>query len=109
ALEGTDTAPDATGRAQVYLTGTGQLLVITVWNMPPLADGRHVYQAWLVDENRRTSAGVFRVDPMGRGTVIYRAGPDVRFDGIGVTLEPDPYGESPRGQRILAGSGEQPR
>lgn len=60
--------------------------------------------------NRRcTSIGVFRVDPMGRGTIIHRAGLDVRFDGIGVTLEPHCYGEIPRGQQVLAGSGETTR
>lgn len=101
-LAGTEAAPEAAGSAWLYESDAGQLWVVSVWNLPILPDLRQVYQVWLVDDDDRLNAGVFRVDPAGRGTIIFRANANLTFDSIGVTREPDPYGDRPRGIQVLA-------
>lgn len=102
-LVATDAAPDAAGRVALYRTGNGLLVVVSVWGLPELADRRHVYQLWLNDEERKLNGGVFRVDPSGRGALIHRAaGEDIHITTIGVTLEPDPFGDAPRGRQVLS-------
>lgn len=94
-------ASQAAGRASLYQTESGHLVVVSVWDLPMLEDHRHVYQVWLHDAGGRRNGGVFRVDPRGRGTLIYRAAGDLDVQAIGITREPDPYGEEPRGPQVL--------
>ncbi|HEX6988765.1 MAG TPA: anti-sigma factor [Bacillota bacterium] len=102
-LQGEPPAPGAFGRASVYTTGSGTLVVVTAWDLPSLPAETAVYQVWLVRDGERVNAGVFRTDPRGNGVVIYRHPGELEFDAVGITVEPDPYGDAPRGHRVLVG------
>lgn len=101
-LTGTDAAPEARGRVVVYRRSAGYLVVLVADGLPPL-ERDQVYQCWLLRDGERTSAGVFTVDARGRGSLAYYV-EEFSFQGIGITHEPDPWGEAPRGQRMLAGT-----
>lgn len=102
-LRGDAPAPDAFGRASVYSTGTATLVVITAWDLPSLPGDTAVYQVWLGQDGERVNAGVFRADPRGNGVLIYRHPGTLDLDSVGITVEPDPYGDIPRGERVLVG------
>lgn len=100
-LTGTGMAPGARGRAVVYRRSQGYLVVLVVDGLPPL-EGDQVYQAWLLHDGQRANAGVFTVDENGHGSLAYYT-EQFPYAGIGITREPDPWGETPRGQRMLGG------
>lgn len=101
ALYPTADNPQGTGTAYLVHTPEGMQIVVQVANAKQLTDDQ-AYQVWLLKNGERQNAGTFRVDNRGSGILIYSFGnrkPD--FDSIGITREPDPYGTSPRGPKVL--------
>jgi anti-sigma-K factor RskA len=91
---------DPSGSALILQNGDQKRLVI---HMNGLAStkGEEAYQVWLVNNGKRHNAGTFRVDETGRGVITYYfADPNMQFDSIGITIEPDPYGDQPRGKKV---------
>ncbi|WP_416829183.1 anti-sigma factor domain-containing protein [Ectobacillus polymachus] len=64
--------------------------------------GNEAYQVWLINKGQRRNAGTFYVEQNGKGALSYiMVHPEIPFDSIGITLEPDADGTYPRGRKIL--------
>jgi anti-sigma factor RsiW len=91
---------EPSGNAWVLQSGKQKRLVVHM-NGLQSTQGQEAYQVWLIHDGKRQSAGTFRVDETGRGVITYYFNdPDVQFESIGITLEPDPYGDQPRGKKV---------
>lgn len=91
----------AKGTVQLVKQGKNKRIVANVKGLSA-TKGTEVYQVWLLHNGQRRSAGTFRVDSLGNGTLIYTMkNPDLSFDNIGITLEPDAGGSQPRGKKVL--------
>lgn len=101
ALAAAPAAPAA--RGTVLLLVERQTLALAVDGMPPLLPDQ-VYQLWLIDNDQRTSGGVFRVDDAGRGVLVVQAPRrlDV-YDAVGVTIEPAGGSAAPTTPRVIGG------
>jgi anti-sigma-K factor RskA len=98
----TDVAPGATGVVVVSPDGTDGALVVD--GLPALDETRQ-YQLWLIRDGRRTSGGVFSVDPAGYGVLhVDSPAPLAAYDGFGVTIEPHGGSPEPTGAKVLGGS-----
>lgn len=106
ALAGTDSAPAAQGWAAVYTVEGEHYVLLSVNGLPPLS-GEQAYQAWLIRDGKRTNAGTFLVDRMGRGGLVYRTEQPFEFQALGITLEPDALGDQPRGTKVLGATFQQ--
>lgn len=100
-LRPTAAARGARGVAVLRTVDGRQVLVITVAGLPPVT-APSVYQAWLLRDGARTSAGVVRVSKDGTGVLRYEAPGDLHgYQGVGITREPDGPAPAPRGPRVL--------
>lgn len=91
----------ASGQAWLMNKGGSLQLVLHTSGLSAL-QGEQVYQVWLIKDGSRLNGGTFRVDPSGSGVLTYVIdGKDRPFDAIGITLEPDPGGTQPRGNKVL--------
>ncbi|RJS62015.1 anti-sigma factor [Bacillus sp. PK3_68] len=91
------------GSAVILQQGKTRSLVVQVNHLPQLA-GSEVYQVWLLNNGKRESAGVFKPDESGAGILTYQLAQDLKFDQIGITVEPDQYSIEPRGEKIVGSS-----
>ncbi|HSK99469.1 MAG TPA: anti-sigma factor [Rubrobacteraceae bacterium] len=96
-LEPTDLAPRAGGELRVREsdpTDPNARAELEVWGLPR-CDENEYYELWFGEEGGRVSAGTFRVDTDGRGT-LYMTVPEEagRYRQVGITLEEFP--EEPR-------------
>lgn len=101
-LKSTDASMD-TAEGTVWLLRQGAEVEI-VGSFAGLAANQagDAYQVWLIHEGERQSAGTFQVDALGRGAIAYHMdNPDLPFDSIDITLEPDSHGSVPRGKTVL--------
>lgn len=104
ALSATKSDQPAAGTAYLASASGKQVMIIQVRHAETLT-GNEVYQAWLVKDGHRQSAGTFRVDESGDGLLVFSAkGQIPTFDSIGITREPDTNSTSPRGPKILGTS-----
>lgn len=86
-------------RAVVFIADSRAALALE--DMPPPPEGM-IYQAWLVQDGRRDSAGTFGVGPSGSGLYVLEAPQDMAvYAWLGVTLEPMPGSPGPTGERVL--------
>lgn len=94
--------PEANGKAWVATHGDESNLVMCFYHMPK-NEGKQTYQVWLLHNGERSNAGTFNVDAQGNGVLTFRAkkGELPAFESIGITLEPDPNGNEPRGKKVL--------
>lgn len=101
-LKSFDTSsPGARGQAFLMQRGSDLQLVLQASGLPEL-QGEQAYQVWIVKSGNRLNGGTFRVDPQGNGVLTFTFDVDNReFDTIGITLEPDPLGDKPRGKKVL--------
>ncbi|MFF2449635.1 anti-sigma factor domain-containing protein [Neobacillus sp. NPDC058068] len=99
-LQGQDAAASAKGNAYLLQEGRDTILVIELNNMPSTKDGE-VYQVWLLKNGNRENAGTLKPDLNGNGLITYRMPKDHSFDGIGITLEPNPNNTQPQGQKVM--------
>lgn len=91
---------NTSGSALILQNGNQKRLVVYMDGLPS-TKGEEAYQVWLVHEGKRHNAGTFRVDETGRGvSTYYFDDPNMQFDSIGITIEPDPYGDQPRGKKV---------
>jgi hypothetical protein len=96
----TESMNQASGHAWILQNGDQKRLVIDMNGLEP-TKGEEAYQVWLIHEGKRQNAGTFHVDKEGRGMVTYYlSNPDIQFESIGITLEPDPHGVQPRGKKV---------
>ena len=81
------TEADLPGWGYFCRTEDGAVGWVVVEGMP--ATGGSVYQIWLVDGDRRESAGMFVTDDAGRGFGVVRAdAPVTSFKQLWITIEP---------------------
>lgn len=98
-------SPEAAGSGgTVYMvpSQTGTRVVISVWGLHQ-PRGENVYHLWLIRDGERRSGGTFVTDADGRGGAVLNL-PGVDFQQVGITLEPDARGMTPRGQKVLGAS-----
>ena len=95
ALAPTDAAPGASGEVR-YLPD-GQVLVVDVQNLPPLASGQ-VYEVWLIGADGPKPAGVFD-QPTDEHAVIADRG---QYQTLAITAEPGPLGTAAPTGEIVA-------
>ncbi|WP_338749328.1 anti-sigma factor [Bacillus sp. FJAT-52991] len=91
---------EANGSAFIVQQGDDKKLVIQVDNLPK-AEGKKVYQVWLLNNGVRQNAGIFKPNNHGSGVLTYELQEDETFDNIGITLEPDQNSLKPRGEKII--------
>jgi hypothetical protein len=90
----------ASGNAWVLQSGEQKKLVVHLNGLASTI-GEQAYQVWIIHNGQRLNAGTFRVDEKGRGMLTYHfSDPNMQFESIGITLEPDPYGNQPRGKKV---------
>ncbi|MGG3506394.1 anti-sigma factor [Paenibacillus lautus] len=94
---------DAYGIAGVVENGKSKQFVVYVFKAKATI-GNEAYQVWLIRDNKRKSAGTFRVDDKGVGILSMPVASEesLVFDGIGITLEPDDRGNLPRGTKMFS-------
>jgi anti-sigma-K factor RskA len=100
-LQGTTSAPNATGLLVISLDGTHGTLVVD--QLPVLSESQQ-YQLWLIRDGQRTSGGVFSVDEKGyKGMYIKSPEPLDSYMGFGITVEPAGGSGGPTGDKVLGG------
>ena len=73
------------------------------WPMPELEPGK-TYQAWLVQDGQRVSAGTFGVNRDGYGVLIINSGkPVTEYQQLGITVEPAGGSPAPTTPRVMGG------
>ncbi len=101
ALQGTETAPLASGRLY-YMPGDRQA-VLVVSGLPALPAGQ-VYQLWLHKGDEQLSGGAFQIEPDGRGMLVVNSGePLYSYQDCIITSEPRGGSTIPLGQHYLWG------
>ncbi|PGL70608.1 anti-sigma factor [Bacillus sp. AFS055030] len=91
----------ARGDAWVYKKGSQKQIVFKLRGLET-TKGTEAYQAWLIHDGKRRSAGTFHVDKNGNGFLSYVLKEnDQSFEAIGISLEPDANSIQPRGKKIL--------
>lgn len=104
-LEPTGLAPEAGGEVRVYETGSNMEVRLEVWGMPETSPDEY-YELWLVDKDRRISAGSFTVSPDGRTEARLNAPATVLAEGyrqVGITSETTQEDPLPSGKKVLGG------
>jgi hypothetical protein len=93
--------PAAKGNAWLVEQGQMNQVVVNLQGLQATR-GDEAYQVWLIKEEKRYNCGTIRVDDQGTGVLAYNVNTaSFPFQDIGVTLEPDPHGDQPRGRKIL--------
>lgn len=96
-LQGTDLAPQASGRLYFHPGETTGLLL--VYGLSGLAPDE-TYQFWVIGPDGPQSAGLFQVQPDGRGELpITLPAPVDRYQAVSVSREP--AGGSPQPTRLV--------
>lgn len=90
----------ASARVVFAREGVGLRITLEGQGLALLAPGE-VYQLWLIKDGKRTSGGVFVVDATGKGGMSTWLPGDAPFDALGVTREPDAFGNQPRGPKVM--------
>lgn len=100
-LEGTSLAPETSGYVMVFRDQNYGSLAIT---HAPLLTEDQQYQIWLIQNDVRTSGGVFSVNEDGYGNLMVSAEqPLDSFQSFGVTIEPLGGSPQPTGEKVLGG------
>jgi Anti-sigma-K factor rskA, C-terminal/Putative zinc-finger len=78
----------------LFLAPGGTQAVMVIDKLPPAPAGR-LYQVWLVQDGRRTSAALFTA-AQGNGAQLLLSAPQPlrSYQSLGITLEPAPRGSS---------------
>jgi anti-sigma-K factor RskA len=100
-LQGSPAAPGASGVLVFSPDGTQGTLVVA--DLPALSPVQQ-YQLWLIRDGKRTSGGVFSVDPHGYySLVVLSPLPLTNYTAFGVTIEPAGGSPGPTGEKVLGG------
>ncbi|WP_424768242.1 anti-sigma factor [Paenibacillus sp. sgz302251] len=89
----------AQGLATIVIDKTGTHLLVQAEQLPEL-EGTQAFQVWMIKGEDKYSAGTFIPDS-GTGAIYYTL-QDQGYDTIAITLEPDAFGDTPRGEIVLA-------
>ncbi|MBO2944047.1 anti-sigma factor [Paenibacillus sp. F411] len=89
----------AQGLATIVIDSQGTHLVVQAENLPEL-QSNEAFQVWLIKGEDKRNAGTFLARD-GIGALYYTFEPE-DYDTVAITVEPDAYGEQPRGRLILA-------
>jgi hypothetical protein len=93
--------PQAKGNAWLVEQGQTNKVVVNLQGLQATT-GDEAYQVWLIKEEKRYNCGTIQVDDQGTGVLAYNVNTaSFPFQDIGVTLEPDPHGDQPRGRKVL--------
>lgn len=87
------------GLATIVIDQKGTHLVVQAEHLPEL-QGTEAFQVWLIKGDTKVSAGTF-LSEQGHGAMYYTFTPQ-DYDTIAITLEPDAFGQQPRGEIVLA-------
>ena len=88
----------------VYVQPDSKLALLCVYALPQLEAGK-TYQAWLVGDGKRVSAGTFDVNEDGYGALLIESGEPVRrFQQLGITIEPEGGSPAPTSPRVMGGN-----
>ena len=101
-LAGTAAAPRASARAVLVQGASGGVLLLTADGLRPPTKAE-VYQLWLLDGSRHTSAGVLSVTPAGQGLLSARLPAGIAVQALGITAEPHGPAPRPYGVKVLGG------
>lgn len=76
------------GAATVFFSPQSNSALITVANLPPLAQDQ-IYQVWLIKGDQALPSELFNTGADGRGRLIVRGDePFSAYTGVGITVEP---------------------
>jgi anti-sigma-K factor RskA len=101
ALASTDQSPGAIGT--LIMDQAGEYGTLVVDNLAEL-DFDQQYQVWLIVDGQRTSAGLFSVNYDGYASLeLLAPQPLIKYDAIGITVEPAGGSPGPTGERVLGG------
>jgi anti-sigma-K factor RskA len=88
----------------IYAQPDSKVALLCVYALPQLEPGK-TYQAWLVEDGRRVSAGTFDVNADGYGALLIQAGRPVNeYQQVGITVEPEGGSPAPTTPRIMGGN-----
>jgi anti-sigma-K factor RskA len=88
----------------VYAESSATVALLCVYRLPNLEPGK-TYQAWLIQDDERVSAGTFEVNQEGYGVLIIQSdAPLGEFDGLGITVEPAGGSPAPTTPRVMGGT-----
>lgn len=101
ALNGTEFAPQSTGKIVISRDGLYGTLVVE--QLPALGESQQ-YQLWLIKDGQRTDGGAFSVNKHGYGSMeIWSRQPLGSFGSFGITIEPFGGSPGPTGDKVLGG------
>ncbi len=87
----------------VYVQPGGKLALLCVYALPQLEPDK-TYQAWLVRDGQRVSAGTFGVNPNGYGVLVIDSSvPVSEYQQLGITVEPAGGSPAPTTPRVMGG------
>ena len=87
----------------VYFQPDSAVALLCVYALPQLAPDK-TYQAWLVQDGQRVSAGTFDVNQDGYGVLLIDASkPLSEFQQLGITVEPAGGSAAPTTPRVMGG------
>ncbi|PLT46849.1 hypothetical protein B8V81_1073 [Paenibacillus pasadenensis] len=94
---------DLVARGQAYLVvdDRGTHLIVQASRLPELKD-EQAFQVWLIKGDKPVNAGTFM--PTGNAGAVTFTFPGGSYDQVAITLEPDAFGQEPRGSIVLAGA-----
>lgn len=102
ALANTQNSPTAMGTLVINQRGDYGTLVV---DKLAALDTSQQYQIWLLSGGKRTSGGVFSVNPDGYASLeIMAPKPLVQYDSVGITVEPFGGSPAPTGFKVLGGT-----
>ncbi|SDT32261.1 Putative zinc-finger [Paenibacillaceae bacterium GAS479] len=91
----------ARGQAYILVDERGTHLIVQASKLPELKD-EQAFQVWLIKGDKPVNAGTFK--PSGNSGAVTFTFPGGSFDQVAITLEPDAFGATPRGEMVLAGA-----
>ncbi|OXM15431.1 anti-sigma factor [Paenibacillus herberti] len=91
----------ARGQAYILVDERGTHLIVQASKLPELKD-EEAFQVWLIKGDKPVNAGTFK--PSGNSGAVTFTFPGGSFDQVAITLEPDAFGATPRGEMVLAGA-----
>lgn len=96
--------PVGNATAMVIVSEHGLFGTLVTDNLPPL-NNQQQYQLWLNKDGKKTSGGIFSVNPSGYGWLKIESKTSLlEIQSFGVTIEPAGGSPAPTGQKVLGGN-----
>ncbi len=92
---------DRSADGVVYVQPGSNVALLCVYALPQLSPDK-TYQAWLVEDGKRVSAGTFEVNHDGYGVLMIQAKKPVSdYQQLGITIEPAGGSPAPTTPRVM--------